>query len=152
MKRNEVIRRVREIVRWEETHMRLRRELEREPHNAALRFKVNDAWNALQAARKLMAEVDIRCLLRALTVHPVKDAEREAPVDRRGKRFTLEEVTEAIAAVNAGETIYSVAMRTGRRYNSMVQAVGRYRDGVSGLAKRAKVDGTWKESLSRGQA
>lgn len=141
MSAREHVRRVcQDVVDAEARLEEARRAYEADPHNAPLRFKANDAWNALKRAEKAMCELTAVEVLEAVAA----TERRECVMTKKRQRFTLDEVLSAIAAIEDGETAYAVSQRTGRKYNSLITAIGRYKAGTSALVEEAKRLGVWE--------
>lgn len=142
MTRNEIIRLTRNLVEAETAHAKVRTAYEGDAHNAALRFESVEAWNDLQRARRAMAGIDARDLLRALTV-------REVPVlpeqpRKRRRPIALDEMQEMVRLVEEGTPHAAIALFYRRDPGSLKDAINAYRRGVSKLAREAKANGTWE--------
>jgi hypothetical protein len=148
MTRDEIIRLVRNLVAAETEYASRRTAYEGDAHNAALRFEANDAWNDVQRARRAMAGIDARDLLRALTLRSV----RQPPEREPGKRYNirLAEMQDAIQMLDAGTPLSAVALFYKRDPGALRDSINAYRRGISALAREAKANGTWE--ATRGQA
>lgn len=138
MRKIDIVERLRNMVEADDEHQLARAVFASSPHSQEAQQGAVKAWNGLQQARERVAEIDARDLLRALTV-----AEVAAP-DRRGRRFTLEEIRSAVARVERGDSLYVIARDTDRNYSSLRVAVRRYMDGTSNLARDARSLGLYE--------
>lgn len=145
MTRDEIRRIVAELVAARENRAVTREALRAAPADERARWADIAAHKRQVAAERLMADVDARDILRALTVREVATPCTCSAVDKPPQyHATEEEVRAYVRAHEAGATHDEIARHYGRSRTGVGNAIRSWQNGRSRLAQRARDAGTWR--------